>query len=353
MTPDQRFARWVQASLAGLAICFCYFLIADLIMPLTPQAQVTRTVIKVSPRVSGQVIDVPVINNQRVDIGDVLFQLDDAPFDLALQAAELDLEQAQQDTNTLDAGVSTAVAQLHAAQINAREQQQQLQRLRPLAAKGLVSTQQMDTQQTRWLAAQADVHSSQAYVSQLASQRGVRGNNNLRLRQAINTVEQAKLQKNYSTIRAEQSGVVSNVQLAAGTYLPAGVPVMALVSDDWDVIADFREKSLRHAKLGTPVRVVFDAWPGQVFEGEISELDAGVRDGQIEANGELATPAHSDRWVRDAQRQRVHIKMLTAPEQVLPAGAKATVQLLPEDYAGLSGLGRLQIRLVSWIHYVY
>ena len=353
MSPDQRFARWVQASLAGLAICFCYFLVADLVMPLTPQAQVTRTVVKVSPRVSGQVIDVPVINNQRVEIGDTLFQLDPDPFDLALQSAELDLEQAQQDTNTLDAGVTTAVAQLHAAQINVREKQQQLQRLRPLEAKGLVSTQQMETQQARWQSAQAEVQSAQAHVSQLAIQRGAQGKNNLRLRQAINSVEQAKLQKSYSTIKAEQSGVVSNVQLAAGTYLAAGLPVMALVSDDWDVIADFREKSLRHAAIGTPARVVFDAWPGQIFDGVISEIDAGVRDGQIEANGELATPVHSDRWVRDAQRQRVHINMLTTPEKPLPAGAKATVQLLPEDYSGISGLGRLQIRLVSWIHYVY
>ncbi|MCR3874464.1 HlyD family secretion protein, partial [Pseudomonas aeruginosa] len=53
MTPDQRFARWVQVAIAVFVLLFVYFLVADLWMPLTPQAQLTRPVVRVAPRVSG------------------------------------------------------------------------------------------------------------------------------------------------------------------------------------------------------------------------------------------------------------------------------------------------------------
>lgn len=58
MTPDQRFARWVQIAIAALVCAFIYFLFADLAAPLTPQAQLNRPVVRIAPRVSGQVVEV-------------------------------------------------------------------------------------------------------------------------------------------------------------------------------------------------------------------------------------------------------------------------------------------------------
>lgn len=78
----------------------------------------------------------------------------------------------------------------------------------------------------------------------------------------------------------------------------------------------------------------------------------GVKEGQLDANGDLAAPVTSDRWVRDAQRQRLHVVLDELPEGLLPTGAKATVQLYPGD--GLSHLlGRAQIVAISLLHYVY
>lgn len=76
-----------------------------------------------------------------------------------------------------------------------------------------------------------------------------------------------------------------------------------------DVVADFREKSLRHVKEGDEATVVFDALPGRLLAGHVSAFDAGVREGQQVADGQLVDIPTSDRWVRDAQRVRIHITL--------------------------------------------
>ncbi|MFU1924803.1 biotin/lipoyl-binding protein, partial [Klebsiella pneumoniae] len=76
-------------------------------MPLTPQAQLTRPVVRVAPRVSGQVAEVLVSNNGHVQPGEVLFRLDPEPFRLAVRQAELALEEAERTNRELDAAIAS------------------------------------------------------------------------------------------------------------------------------------------------------------------------------------------------------------------------------------------------------
>jgi multidrug resistance efflux pump len=101
-------------------------------------------------------------------------------------------------------------------------------------------------------------------------------------------------------------------------------------------------------------KVVFDSLPGEVFDAHIDSFEAGVSDGQLSANGTLSVTETSNRWVRDAQRQRVHIVLQDNEALVegMPSGARATVQLLPESTLG-QWFGTLQINAISWLHYIY
>lgn len=353
MTPDQRFARRVRAAIVAFVLLFAYFLAADLWMPVTPQAQLTRPVVRLAPRVGGQVLDVAVANNRHVEAGQVLFRLDPEPYRLAVAAAELAVEAAARDNAELDAGLAAARASLHAAEVTARELERETDRLARLVQTQHVSRQLYEQTESRRSAARADVLAAQARIREQEARRGTAGADNLRLRQARNQLEQARLQLAYTEVCAERAGVVSNLQLSPGAYVAAGTPVAALVADEVDISADFREKALRYVGPGDAAAVVFDAWPGHIFPARVSAIDAGVREGQLDANGDLAAPASSDRWVRDAQRQRLHVVLEQAPEAPLPSGAKATVQLYPHDSPLASALGRAQIRLIAWLHYIY
>ncbi len=353
MTPDQKFARRVQAGLALFVLLFVYFLAADLWLPLTPQAQLTRQVLRVAPRISGQVVEVAVTNNQHVAAGDLLFRLDPQPLQLAVDSAALALEQAEQDNQQLDAALAAARAEYTAAQASADELQRETTRLGRLVQRQHVSRQLFEQTQTQHRAAVANLAAAAARIHQLQAERGAAGSDNLRLRQARNALQQARLNLDYSEVRAERAGVMSNLQLSVGAYLESGEAVAALVADQADISADFREKALRYVSQGDTAAVVFDALPGEVFAARVGALEAGVKEGQLEANGDLAAPVISDRWVRDAQRQRLHISLAEALPRALPSGAKATVQLFPHDSRLAAALGQVQIRLISLLHYIY
>ncbi len=352
MTPDQKFARWIKYSCFGFALVFAYFLVADLKMPLTPQAMATRVITKVAPQVSGQIAHVYVKNNQVVHQGDVLFEIDPASYQLAIEQAQLNLEQVIQNNEQLDASIVAAQADLKASVIVAEQQVREAKRLNDLFSRNGTSQKLRDDAQSSAVAAKANVAAAKARLKELEVSRGSITEDNVSLRVAQNQLNKAKLNLSYTRVVAKNDGVVTNLQLEAGSYATAGSPLVALVSNDVDIIADFREKSLRHYASNSQALIAFDSKPGQVFEAKISTLDAGVSAGQFNADGSLATPTSSTRWVRDAQRMRVHLDVDNNTVDQLPSGARATVQLIP-DSALFSLLAKAQIHFLSALHYIY
>ncbi|WP_429019748.1 HlyD family secretion protein [Aeromonas allosaccharophila] len=351
MTPDQQFARWIKWSMTGFIIIFGYFLLADLMLPLTPQAMATRVVTKLAPQVSGKVIDVAVHNNQHVKKGDLLFTLDPEPFELAVEQAKLALDQAEQQNNELDAALAAADADINAKKALADQKGREAARINALYQRHMVSLQLKDEADSALRNARANLAASKAKLDEIRANRGSRGEDNLLLRQARNKLAQAELALAYSQVHADQDGTITNLQLKPGSMANAGSPLLALVADQVDVIADFREKSLRHVGDKTRALVAFDGYPGELYPARVNSLDAGVSAGQFDANGTLAAPVESDRWVRDAQRLRLRLTLEQLPGH-LPAGARATVQLLP-DNSLTATLARAQIHLLSLLHYIY
>jgi multidrug resistance efflux pump len=351
MTPDQQFKRWIKWAMGTFILLFGYFLLADLKMPLTPQAMATRVVTKLAPQVSGKVAQVAIGNNQHVKQGDLLFTLDPAPFELAVEQARLALDQAEQQNRQLDATLNATAADFNSLQSQASQKRREAERIDALYRRRMVSEQQKDDADSAFRTAQANVMASKARMTQARVNRGLPGDDNLLLRQARNHLAQAELNLSYSQIQASQDGIITNLQLKPGSFATAGAPLLALVSEQVDVIADFREKSLRHVAQDSQALVAFDGEPGKLYPARVTSLDAGVSAGQFDANGLLASPTESDRWVRNAQRLRVHLTLEQLPSH-LPAGARATVQLLPDN--ALSALfARGQIRLLSLLHYIY
>ncbi|MFM9268874.1 HlyD family secretion protein [Halomonas elongata] len=353
MSPDQRFARWVRAAVVAFCVLFVYFVLADTYMPMTPEARVLRPVVQVAPEVGGRIQAVAVENNQRVEQGDVLFGIDRDPYELALRKARLAREAASRDNALIEADLAEARANLESARSTAEELTSERKRAESLLARHGISRQEFDQIAADEREARASVKAAQARIRYLTVQLGDRGAGNLQLRQADNAIEQAELDLSRTLVRAERGGVVSNLQLREGDYATRGQPVLALVGEQLDLVADLREKSLRHVREGESARVVFDALPGKVFKARVASRDAGVKAGQLAADGSLADMPTTDRWVRDAQRVRLHLEVDDPPEPLPVSGARATVQLLPETNPLADLLGGLQIRLMSWLHYVY
>ncbi|WP_069383638.1 HlyD family secretion protein [Halomonas caseinilytica] len=353
MSPDQRFARWVRAAIVAFCVLFIYFVLADTYMPMTPQARVLRPVVQVAPEVDGRVKAVAVENNQHVEQGDVLFGIDREPYELALHEARLAREAVNRDNTLIEADLAEARANLESARSTADELKSERRRAESLLERQGISRQRFDQIVADEREARAAVEAARARIRYLTVKLGESGDGNLQLRQADNDIEQAELDLSRTLVRAERAGAVSNLQLREGDYVTRGQPVLALVGNRLDLVADLREKSLRHVREGEPARVVFDALPGEVFAARVVSREAGVRAGQIMADGSLADIPTTDRWVRDAQRVRLHLEVEDPPHPLPVSGARATVQLLPEANPLASLFGGLQVHLMSWLHYVY
>lgn len=349
MTPEQSFSRWVKRALSAFFLLFIYFVLADNYMPMTTEARIQRYVVPVSARVPGQVSQVLVENNQHVLPGQPLFALDDSDYLLAVQRSELAWEQARTEQQKAGSGLMEVTAERHQSELQVTELAREAARMARLYQQGHMSRQQLDqanTQVSLARDARAMVEARQQEVEQGLAVAAIR------VQQADLALRQARLDLARTQVLAESAGRIGNLQLRQGQHAQAGQSLLALISDQAWVSADLREKSLRQVQVGTPVDVMFDALPGQVFAGHVTSIDSGVREGQQAADGLLAQPVNSDRWVRDAQRLRTNIE-LEAEWPPLATGAKATVQLYPVDNSLLHGLAAMQARVVSLLRYLY
>lgn len=353
MNPESRFRAWMFGLLSLTAACFAYFLVADIQMPVSPEARLTYRVTQVASEVNGRVVDVRVGNNQRVARGDILFVVDPASYRNAVRDAELLVEQGAQDNAQLDSTIVSMAADVSRAQAQLEDADRDLARYRDLLDARYIARATYDQAMARRDVARAQLRAARGALDAARIQRGNRGDDSLRLRRARNTLATARLNLERSSVVALESGIVSNMRLEVGAYAQASQPKLALVSETPDVHADFREKSLLKVRPGTVAEVVFDALPGRVFAARVVSLDAGISRGQIDPDGRLASPDLSDRWVRDAERVRVNLQLLDSPPRPLVAGARATVQLHPNPQGIRHWLGQAQIRLIGLLHYVY
>jgi membrane fusion protein (multidrug efflux system) len=159
--------------------------------------------------------------------------------------------------------------------------QANLARMKDLAAKQIVSKQQLDAAQAAAAAAQAQLLAAQRQVSTAGSQIST-AKAGVRIAEARSSAAQAaldnaKLQLSYTRITAPASGLVARKQVEVGQLVTAGQPVMSIVADTgvW-VTANFKETQLNDIKVGQPVDFDVDAYGGCTAHGKIESLSGAT-----------------------------------------------------------------------------
>lgn len=252
--------------------------------PWTRDGRVKAYVVQVAPDVTGQVTRVYVHDNQQVNAGDLLFEIDRARFELALRQAEA-AEQAAQ-------------AALNQAQREARRN---------------VQLDELVAQETREQG-QSRVETARAALAQ-----------------AVVNRDTAKLNLERTQVKSVVNGFVTNLDLRPGGYVSASHPVMALVDrTSFYVEGYFEETKLPSIHLGDPVAVTLMGAP-QKLSGHVESFAEGISDRDRTTGTNLLPNINPTfNWVRLAQRIPVRVALDPVPANVrLVAGQTATVQVLP------------------------
>jgi membrane fusion protein (multidrug efflux system) len=179
----------------------------------TDDAYVTGHLHEVSARISANVTDVRVDDNQNVKKGDVLVTLDPSEYQALVLAAQANVDKANAD----------------------------FKRQEPLVAMHAVSPEQLDAARS----------TRDTDLAQLAL---------------------AELQLQYCTITAPADGYVGRKNVEIGNRVSSGQTLMVVVEPDVWVVANFKETQLAHMHPGQPVRITVDSIPDKVFMGHVDSF---------------------------------------------------------------------------------
>lgn len=351
--------KWV---LLLIILSLAWYLLADRFTPYTQQARVGAFVIPVAAEVAARVTRVNVRNNQDVKAGEVLFEVDSQPYQIAVDRARADLESTRRQIGASTAGIASAQASLRAAQANERKARQDNQRLEGLYREdpGTVSVRLLEVSRANHEQAVSQVAAARAEVQRAQEQEGGSDEENALLRSAATALSKAELDLANTQIRARSAGLITDLRTDVGQFAAAGSPVMTLIAirDVW-ISADMTENNLGLVKPDTAVAIVLDALPGQVFEGRVRSVGYGVSVGQTPAPGTLPSVQNSRDWLRPAQRFPVIIEFSAdsmntlRDSRAIRAGGQAEVMAFPTEGNPLNPLGRVFLGLMSWLSYAY
>lgn len=351
--------RWTIIVLVVSVALVLWYLRADRVTPMTTQARVHARVVPVAPEVSGTISSVSVDNNQVVEADQPLFSIDGERYKLAVQRAEASLDQAYQALGASEANVKAAQAALDSAIAGMERAQLDAKRIRRIREQdpGAISERRLESAEATYAQAKSNVEASRANLQAAIEQRGKTGADNAAVLQALSGLEAARIDLERSVVRAPGNGVVTGVQLDQGSFAAAGHPQLTFIATDeiW-VQADFRENNLGHIDPGDEVAMVFDALPGQVIEGTVSEIGFGVDVGDPPL-GKLPTIRNDKAWLRSAQRYPVLINFEVPTNDQAQTRVKVGSQVKVVVYTGphpaFNMLGRMLMRLRALLEYAY
>lgn len=228
----------------------------------TDDAYVETTTVNVAPRVSGQIEEVYVTDNQFVKEGDLVAVIDDADYKVKLEQADSSYEKIKLDQQY-------AKANHAAAESNIALAKKDLDRYKNLYEQGAVSKQTYDAAVVQYDSAQAGLTQAQ---QSLFSDKNGKTVADANLRTAKAAKDKAALDLSYTRIYAPQSGTVSSRRVEKGMYVTAGSPLFTLVPENVWVVANFKENQLTNMKPGQPVDIKIDTYPNKTFKGKIDSI---------------------------------------------------------------------------------
>jgi len=253
--------------------------------PWTRDGTVRVYVVTIAPQVAGQIVQLPVADNQFVHKDDLLMVIDPTNYKIAVSLAEAAVQQAQ---------------------VNAQNVAREAKRREELTSLA-VTKEEKQTYESNAVAAQAQYQQAQA------------------------NLDQAKVDLQRTEIRSPVNGWVTNLLAQLGDYATVGQNKISVVdADSFWVDGYFEETNLDRIRVGDPASVKLMGY-SQIVRGHVGSIARGINVANAQPNGEgLAQVNPIFTWVRLAQRIPVRIHIDQVPDGVvLAAGMTATVQIDP------------------------
>jgi multidrug resistance efflux pump len=348
----------IGGALAGAVLSAFFYFRQLSVTPRTDDAYVEADVVQIAAQIDGPIVNIPIENYAAVKKGDLLFEIDPKPFQIAVDQAKAELAQTRQDVESLTdevetakAGIDSAKADVDAAKAKIKNSEAALEnakkafaRQKRLDRQGATSKKAVENAEAAFKEARADndqassglgqamagLHQAETKLAQAQAELGAPGDNNARILLAKAKLADAELNLSYTKVTAVQDAFVSGLNLPPGNYASVGTPLFTLVTtNSWRITGNFLETDLARINPGQKAVIRLQTYPGHRLEGVVEGISWGIEQqaGDVQRGG-LPNVTPTVDWVRLAQRFPVSVKFVDVPPEVkLRIGMNGNVQI--------------------------
>ena len=337
----------LSAGLSGVAVAATVFFAASTaitpggwIAPLrstsTGNAYVQGDVTPISPKISGYIAEATIRDHQAVKAGDVLFRIDDSDYRARVNQAAAGVATRRAMLGNLAsrieqqrAVIDQAIAALRGAEAEANRAALDFARFRELTARNFISQARLDQAEAEHLRNRASVAQAQANVAAARGQMNVLESQRPQLLAEIDAalaaLRLAQIELENTVVRSPADGRVGEREARVGQYVRPGTLLVAIVPQDFWVVANFKETQIAAMQIGDAVTISVDAIPRSAFSGRVESLSP--------ASGAQFALLPPDNATGNFTRivQRIPVKITFDPGQAgfdrLRAGMSAKVAL--------------------------
>jgi len=334
--------------------------------PRTEDAEVFANFIGIAPQVDGPLIRLNVQDNQFVKKGELLYEIDERPYQYALETAtsqqaslEGQIADEQRKIAALVSGVSVAQANIHSSEAAVANAEQgvararaewtyannNLHRLEPLLTQQFVTVDEVDKARTsettqeealkqaesRLALAKADLNSATAHHEQarhavttlepLINQRGARAA----------AGKKARYDRDNCRVYAPFDARVTNLTISEGVYAHVGEQMFTLIdARTWWAIGNFREGELKRIAPGMKADVYLMSRPNLRFAGVVDSIGFGVTpDPDVIGHLQPGLPdvQRTLNWVHLASRFPVRVRVENPTPDLFRSGESAVITI--------------------------
>ena len=334
--------------------------------PRTEDAEIFANYIGIAPQVEGPLIHLNVHDNQFVKKGEPLYEIDERPYEYALENAiseqatlEGQIVDEQRRIAALESAVSVSQANIHSAEAQVLDSERGVERARaewtysnnnfhrlePLLAKQFVTVDEVDKARTSEVAqsealrqAESRLKLSQAELNSALAQRQQAQHAVTTLEPLVNqrearaaAVKNARYNLNNCRVYAPFDARVTNLTISEGAYAHIGQQVFTLIdARTWWAIGNFREGQLNHISPGMKADVYVMAQPTVRFSGVVDSIGFGVTpDPDLIGTLQQGLPdvQRTLNWVHLASRYPVRVRVENPPPELFRIGGSAVITI--------------------------
>lgn len=340
--------------IAALVLVFKYWTYIK--NPWTRDGQVCAGVVQITSRVSGPIVKLVIKDNQFVESGDLLFEIDPRTFQANLDQAHAQYDKAKDNYLAQEKQVKAAKAQVEVAKASVSEAESatkqldseidkdnaEYERQQKLLPQKATSQKSVDRAKAGYeisiekkkgalaglVQANAALNQSEADLEKTIADLGAPGDANASIRLAQAALRKAELNLEFTQIKAPVDGYITNLNLRLGSHAVADQPVLALVDvNSYWVYGFFKETSIRQVNQGDKAIVTLMSYPNSPIQGHVDSLGWGIaqQDGST-GSDLLPNVSPTFEWIRLAERVPVRVHLDKIPKEIqLRVGTTASV----------------------------